>query len=76
MPVQDCVIRWETYSTHAMVKFGQENNIIATADGKWVQRGVRYEHDFFVYRRNDDGSRTLVEIWFAGMKHALVFDNS
>ena len=76
MPVQDCVIRWETYSTHAMVKFGQENNIIATADGKWVQRGVRYEHDAFVYRRNDDGSRTLLEIWFAGMRHALVFDNS
>jgi hypothetical protein len=76
MPVQDCVIRWETYSTHAMVKFGQENNIIATADGKWVQREVRYEHDAFVYRRNDDGSRTLIEIWFAGMRHALVFDNS
>jgi len=76
MPVEDCVISWETYSTQAMVTFVQESNIIATADGKWVKRGIRYQRNAFVYRKNDDGSQTLIEIQFAGMSHALVFDKS
>jgi hypothetical protein len=76
MPVEDCAISWETYSTHAKVKFVQENSIVATADGKWVKREARYQRDAFVYRKNDDGSQTLIEIQFAGMSHALVFDKS
>jgi hypothetical protein len=76
MPAEDCVISWETYSTHAMVAFVQENNIIATADGKWVKHGVRYQRDAFVYRKNDDGSQTLIEIQFSGLSHALVFTKS
>jgi len=72
--VEDCVISWETYSTHAMVTFAQENSIVAAGDGKWVKRGIKYQHDAFVYRKNDDGSQTLIEIQFAGMSHALVFD--
>ena len=49
----DCAISWETYNTHAMVAFAQENSIVATADGKWVKHGIRYERDAFVYRKND-----------------------
>jgi hypothetical protein len=29
-----------------------------------------------VYRKNDDGSQTLLEIQFAGMSQALVFEKS
>ena len=76
MQLEDCAISWETYNTHAMVAFGQENSIVATADGKWVKLGMRYDRDAFVYRTNDDGSETLVEIRFAGMNHALVFNKS
>jgi PilZ domain-containing protein len=76
LPLRVCVISWETYSTHAMVTFVQENNIIAKADGKWVKRAIRYQRDVFVYRKNDDGSETLMEIQFAGMSHALLFDKS
>ncbi len=76
MQLEDCAISWETYNTHAMVAFGQENSIVATADGKWVKLGMRYDRDAFVYRTNDDGSETLVEIRFAGMSHALVFNKS
>ncbi len=76
MQLEDCAITWETYSTFAMVKFAQENSIVATADGKWVKRGIRYDRDAFVYRNNDDGSQTLIEIQFAGMNHALVFNKS
>jgi PilZ domain-containing protein len=74
--LEDCALSWETYSTHAMVTFAQENTIVATADGKWVKRGIRYKRDAFVYRKNDDGSQTLIEIQFAGMSHALVFNES
>jgi hypothetical protein len=74
--VEDCVISWETYSTHAVVTFAQENSVVATGDGKWVNHGITYQHDAFVYRKNDDGSQTLIEIQFAGMSHALVFEKS
>ena len=76
MQLEDCAISWETYNTHAMVAFAQNNSIVATADGKWVKLGIRYDRDAFVYRTNDDGSETLVEIRFAGMNHALVFNKS
>jgi hypothetical protein len=76
VPVADCMISWESYSARAIVKFVQDNYVIATADGKWVNRGLRFERDAFVYRQNDDGSQTLVEIQFAGMSQALVFDKS
>ncbi len=76
VPVGNCTISWESYSTHALVKFVQDNSVVATADGKWVKRSVRYERDAFVYRKNGDGSRTLLEIWFAGMSQALVFGKS
>jgi hypothetical protein len=76
MSVEDCTISWESYSSHAIVKFVQGYNVIATADGKWVKGGVKCERDAFVYRKNGDGSRTLVEIRFAGMSQALVFGRS
>ena len=76
MQLQDCAISWETYSTFTMVRFAQENGIIATADGKWVKRGIRFDRNAFVYRKNDDGSHTLIEIQFAGMSNALVFSKS
>jgi hypothetical protein len=76
MQLEDCAISWETYNTHAMVAFAAKNSIIATADGKWVKRGIRYDRDAFVYRKNEDGSQTLIEIEFAGMSHALVFNKS
>jgi hypothetical protein len=76
MPVEDCLISWESYSASAIVKFVRENYVIATADGRWVNRGLRFERDAFVYRNNDDGSQTLVEIQFAGMSQALVFDKT
>jgi hypothetical protein len=76
MPDGDCIVSWESYSTHAIVKFVQNNYVGATADGKWVKRAVRYERDAFVYRKNDDGSQTLLEIQFAGMSQALVFEKS
>jgi hypothetical protein len=76
IPVEDCLISWESYSAHAIVKFVQDNYVVATADARWVNRGLRFELNAFVYRKNDDGSRTVLEIQFAGMSQALVFYKS
>jgi hypothetical protein len=75
-PVGDYTISWESYVSDASVKFLHDNYVVATADGRWVKRGVKYDRDAYVYRRNGDGSRTLLEIHFGGMRQALVFGKS
>jgi hypothetical protein len=72
-PEGDYTISWESYIGDANVKFARSNSVVATADGKWVKRDVKYPRDAYVYRRNADGSRTLLEIHFGGMRQALVF---
>jgi PilZ domain/SPOR domain len=76
MPVGDLVISWESYVPDAIVKFEKDGSVLGTTEGKWVRRGVKYENDAVVYRKNSDGSRTLLEIRFAGMSQALVFGKS
>ncbi len=73
LPVGDFTISWESYVTDAKVKFEQGNGIVATADGRWIQRPRRYEHNEIVYQRNGNGSRILLEIHFSGQDRALVF---
>jgi hypothetical protein len=69
----DCEISWESYIADATVKFEQDNYLVATANGHWIKRDSKYKRDAFVYRRNGDGSRTLLEIQFSGMSRALRF---
>jgi SPOR domain/PilZ domain len=76
MPVGECTISWESYVSDAVVKFVHDSDVVATTSGKWVKREVKYTDDAYVYRKNGDGSRTLLEIRFAGMRQALVFGKS
>jgi hypothetical protein len=71
--VGDFVIRWESYVPEAKVKFLQDDLLVTSADGTWVDRGIKNQHDAFVYQRNPDGTHTLLEIRFAGMSKVLVF---
>jgi len=73
MPFGDCTISWESHVGEAKVKFEQSKGVIATADAKWIQLPRRYSRDEYVYVRNPDGSKTLVEIRFSGLDRALVF---
>jgi len=68
----DCTISWESYVMDATVKFEQDNWLVATTIGKWVKHDVKYRRDAFVYRKNGDGTRMLLEIQFAGMTRSLV----
>ena len=66
-------VAWETHSPEAVVTLTQEKQVIATVQGKWVDRDAKYEVSSVVYAINPDGSRTVREIRFAGRRGALVF---
>jgi hypothetical protein len=72
IPVGDCEITWESYIPDAIVKITNSNGTV-TLQGKWVKRDVKYEDDAVVYTKNPDGTRTLTEFRFSGMRQALVF---
>jgi hypothetical protein len=66
-------VSWVTHSPEAKVTFTQHKKVAATAEGKWVERQNIYDNDGVVYDNNPDGSRTIVEIRFAGMNQVLTF---
>ena len=66
-------VAWETHSPSATVTFTQKKQVVATVEGKWVDRDTKYPANAVVYSTNPDGSRTILEIRFAGLKGALVF---
>jgi PilZ domain-containing protein len=72
LPVGDCTISWESYLPNAIVRF-QTDRTAAVAEGKWVERKVKYGQDAVVFTVGRDGARTLTEIRFSGMGRALVF---
>ena len=72
-PEGDYTISWESYIGDASVKFLRNNSVVTTTEGRWVKHEAKYPRDAYVYRRNPDGSRTLLEIHFGGMRQALVF---
>jgi hypothetical protein len=57
---------------NASVRFLRGSDVIATAQGKWVERPQKYSRDECVYV-TDGSHNTLLEIHFSGQKRALVF---
>jgi hypothetical protein len=73
VPLGDYTISWESYSPDALVKFALNYDVVATPEAKWTKSDVSYQQNAVVWRQNRDGSRSLIEIRFAGMSRALVF---
>lgn len=73
LPIGDLAISWESYVADAKVKFAQGHEVVATTDGKWIKMPQKYSRDEYVYWKQADGSRPLLEIHFAGLDRALVF---
>ena len=69
-------VRWKSHKTGALVTFLTCEHPVAIAQGKWVKRDSRYKIDSILYETKEDGSRTLLEVRFAGMNRALVFGES
>jgi hypothetical protein len=72
LPVGEYVITWESYAPNAIVRFDSLAAAV-TAQAQWVPREIKYPDDAIVYTKNPDGSRTLTEVRFSGMRQALVF---
>jgi len=68
----DFEVAWESYSPDAIVTLVKDGAVVKTAPAKWVSRDVPYEHDEILYRGTGQGSRTLLELHFAGARQTLV----
>ena len=76
IPAGEYKISWQTHSPNATVTVKHKKDVIATVEGKWEDRDSTYDRDAVVYATNPDGSRTIIEIRFTGLKGALVFGDS
>jgi hypothetical protein len=56
-----------------VIKVLQDHLLVTTVNGRWEKSPAKYRRDAFVYRKNVDGSKTLLEIQFAGLSKSLVF---
>ena len=75
LPIGDLSVSWESYVRDARVKFLQGGNVMTTVDATWIKRPYTYLRNEYVYIRQGDGSRTLVELHFSGLSRALTFAN-
>ena len=67
-------VQWQTHSPAATVTFSQGSKVLATAEGKVVDRGTKYGFDEVVYDQTADGSRVIQEIRFKGSSEVIVFN--
>lgn len=67
-------IKWETHSPQATVSFMRGNKVVATAEGKIVDRGTKYASNQVVYTEASNGERTVQEIRFSGSSEVIVFN--
>ncbi len=75
MPDGDCTVSWESYATDTLVKIEQDHLLVTKTTGRWVPSQMKYRRDAFVFKKNPDGSRTLLEIKFSGLNKTLVFSS-
>jgi hypothetical protein len=68
-------VKWEGNGPNVELSFLHGNKVIATTSARMIDLDRSAYSDTSVVRRNDDGSRTLSEIRFAGKKYALALGN-
>lgn len=66
-------ISWESHSAKAKVTVSNQNDVLATAEAKLVERGKKYDRNTVVFDANPDGTNTIREIRPAGSRQAIVF---
>jgi hypothetical protein len=75
MPDGNCTVSWESYATDTQVKIEQDHQLVTRTTGRWTPTQAKYRRDAFVFRKNPDGTHTLLEIQFSGLDKTLVFSN-
>jgi len=65
----------ETQGSAVRVTLLKGGEFVATAPGVWVKTGIKYSEDEALFRVNPEGSRSLIELRFAGAAKAIVFED-
>jgi len=67
-------ITWQTHSPEATVSFLRGSKVVATAEGKVVDRGRKYPSNEVVYTESANGAHVIQEIRFKGSSEVIVFN--
>jgi hypothetical protein len=66
-------ISWESHRATATVTVSRKNDVLATVEGKLVERGKKHNRDAILLGTNADGKKTIREIHLSGSSQAIVF---
>ena len=67
-------VQWQVHSPDATVSFRQGSKVVATAEGKLVDRGMKCASDEVVFDETADGARVIRELRFKGSSEVVEFN--
>ena len=67
-------VQWQTHSPDATVSFLQGSKVVATAQGKVVDRGTKYKSNGVLFDETADGPRVIRELRFKGSSEVIEFN--
>lgn len=73
VPAGEYLLRWEGTGPNVQLNILKGKKVIATTSARRVDIDRSPDTDQAVVKGNEDGSRTLSEVRFAGKKYVLVF---
>ena len=71
----DYTVKWEGNGPNVELNILQGKKVVATIPARLIDLDRSADGNSAVVRKNDDGTRTLAEIRFAGKKYALAVGN-
>lgn len=69
-------VTWSAPGGDPTVSFMKGKETVASAQARWVDRGIKYDNDAVIYSDDGSGAPRIIEIRFAGMRQALVFGDA
>lgn len=66
-------ISWKSHRSTATVTVSTKNDVLATVEGKLVDRGKRHNRSAIFFDTNADGKKAIREIHVSGSSQAIVF---
>jgi hypothetical protein len=71
LPAGDYSVKWDGNGPNVELNILKGNKVVATTPARLIDVSQKSDRDAAVVKSNDDGSRSLSEIHFAGKKYAL-----
>jgi hypothetical protein len=71
LPAGDYSVKWDGNGPNVELNILKGNKVVATTPARLIDVTQKSDRDAAVVKSNDDGSRSLSEIHFAGKKYAL-----